>query len=93
MGYFKKDYTPDIQDVILLPVKETTVEYDGSQHYEALLLNYEDYSFVKHLLDPHSTDYFSKNLSHIKDLLSRTLIWRAFYDMLKDAKITAPKYI
>ena len=93
VGFYKNDFSADVKDVLLLPAPSTTVEYDGSNSYEALLLNYEDYSFVKSILDSKSAEFFSVNLSKIKDLLSRALIWRAFYDMLKDAKTTAPKYI
>jgi aminopeptidase N len=32
-------------------------------------------------------------LEKIKDVLSRTLIWRSFFDMVKDAKITSRDYI
>ena len=38
-------------------------------------------------------DFFSNNLEKIKDILSRTLIWRSFFDMLKDAQITSTQYI
>ena len=93
VGFYKADSTADVKDVLLLPVESSTIEYDGENNYEALLLNYQDYSFVKGLLDYKSAEFFSKNLSGIQDLLSRALIWRAFYDMVKDAKITVNKYI
>ena len=93
VGFFKNDFTSDVKDVLVLPVNSSTVEYDGSNEYSALLLNYEDYSFAKTSLDTKSAEFFSKNLSGIKDLLSRALIWRAFFDMVKDAKITANRYI
>lgn len=56
-------------------------------------MNYEDYSFVKGALDNKSAEFFSKNLNSIQDLLSRSLIWRAFYDTVKDGKVTVNKYI
>ncbi len=69
------------------------VHYDGSKGYAAVLLNFEDWGYLKLVLDRHSVDFFSRNLSRIPDLLSRSLIWRSFFDMVKDSKITAEKYL
>ena len=79
--------------ILVKPQEETVIEYDGSKGYSAILLNFEDYSFVKSVIDPVSLEFFKKNLDKITDILSRTLIWRSFYDMVKDAKMTAAKYL
>lgn len=69
----------------MINAEETTeIEYDGSGNYKAVILNYEDHSFVKCVIDKISLDFFSQNLNKINDLLSRTLIWKSFYDMVKD---------
>lgn len=57
------------------------------------MLNYDDQSFVKHVLDRQSVEFFSKNLCRVPDVMSRQLIWRTFYDMVKDSKITSQKYV
>lgn len=93
VGLFKEDCTVDVKDVLILPQSETNVEFDATNNYKALLLNYEDYSFVKSLFDEGSAHFFAKNLNQIKDLLSRSLIWRTYYDLFKDAKINVNKYI
>lgn len=67
--------------------------YDGSKHYKAILLNYEDHTFVKNNIDHVSRQFFADNLEKIKDVLSRTLVWRSFFDMVKDAKITSRDYL
>lgn len=69
------------------------MEYDGSKEYKAILLNYEDHTFVKNNIDQVSRDFFSNNLSKIEDVLSRTLIWRSFFEMVKDAQITSADLI
>lgn len=61
---------------------ETTLQYDGSKQFKAVLLNYGDYAFIKVLLDPASLDFFKINLIRISDTLTRTLTWKAFYDMV-----------
>lgn len=58
-----------------------------------VLLNYEDHTFVKNNIDETSRVFFADNLQKINDVLTRTLIWRSFFDMVKDAKITSKDYI
>jgi aminopeptidase N len=45
------------------------------------------------VLDSQSIEFFSKNLNKVPDVMSRQLIWRTFYDMVKDTKITSEKYV
>lgn len=78
---------------MIKPTEKNEVVFNASQKYKAVLLNYEDFSFVKIVIDKVSMNYFSNNLDKIKDILSRTLIWRSFFDMLKDAQITSTQYI
>ncbi len=59
-----------------------------------MLLNYEDHTFAKIIIDEASLNFFSSsNLVKISDTLTRTLIWRSFYDMVKDSKISSLRYI
>jgi len=66
-----------------------------------VLPNYNDETFIKVLLDPSSQAFFAKNLhklsgtsiEQIKQVeLTKTLIWRAFYDMVRDGKLTTLEY-
>lgn len=57
------------------------------------MLNYEDQTFAKNNIDPVSLDFFIKNINSINDILSRTLIWRSFFEMIKDAKMTSNKFV
>lgn len=70
------------------------VKYNGSNKYKALLLNYEDHTFAKVIIDKDSLNFFSSgNLVKIKDTLTRTMIWRSFFDMVKDGIISSLRYI
>lgn len=93
IGLFRNDFSVDPLTVLVQPTEETIVEYDGSNGYSGILLNYEDYSFVKNVIDPVSLKFFSENLEKISDILSRTLIWRTFFDMVKDGKMTSAQYV
>jgi len=58
-----------------------------------VLLNYEDHAFAKIIIDPISQEFFIKNILKINDILTRTYVWRNFYDMVMDAVIPSTKYI
>ena len=38
--------------MLITPVPEVTAHYDGSNNYKAILLNFEDHTFVKNVIDP-----------------------------------------
>ncbi len=56
-------------------------------------MNYKDETFIKTLLDENSIKFFEKNLNKVNDVLTRSLIWRSFFDMVRDAKLSAEDYI
>ena len=93
VAFFTSDFQIDVVDVLILPQAETIAEYDGSKGYKAALLNFEDHTFAKNIIDPVSLDFFIKNINSIGDILSRTLIWRSFFEMIKDAKMTSHKFV
>ncbi|CAD8081253.1 unnamed protein product [Paramecium sonneborni] len=93
IGLFCDDGTIDCIDTVIKATEENVVIYNGSKGYRAILLNYEDQSFVKVLLDKESTKYFSQNLQSVKDILTRTLIYRALFDSVRDGKISSEEYV
>lgn len=93
IGLFKEDLSVDVVETLLHPQPVNEIKYDGSKGYKAILLNYEDHTFAKNNIDQVSREFFSNNLEKIDDVLSRTLIWRSFFEMVKDAKITSRDFI
>lgn len=93
IGLFLENLDVDVIEVLVLPQQETVAHYDGSKHYKGILLNFEDHTFAKNIIDPVSLDFFIKNINSIKDILSRTLIWRSFFEMVKDARMTSHKFV
>lgn len=51
IGLFKQDFTVDVIETLLLPQEINEVVYDGRNQYKAILLNYEDHTFVKNNID------------------------------------------
>ncbi|EAS02858.2 peptidase M1 family aminopeptidase (macronuclear) [Tetrahymena thermophila SB210] len=82
------------QDILLQDQPETVITYDGSKgNYKALLLNYQDETFIKIAFDSHSIQFFKENLNKVDCELSRTLIWQAFYNMVRDGDLSSEEYI
>ena len=52
VALFRENSSADILEVLVLPQPETVITYDGSRHYKAVQLNYEDYDYVKTKIDP-----------------------------------------
>lgn len=65
------------------------MQYDGTKNYKAILLNYNDEGFIKVELDDYSKKYFFENLSRVKEVLSRKLIIRIFYEMALESQINS----
>lgn len=59
----------------------------------AVLLNHSDWSYVKLILDENSIKYFKHNLQKLTDVLSRQMVFRSFFDMVRDALISGNEYI
>mmetsp|Transcript_1557 Transcript_1557/g.1358 ORF Transcript_1557/g.1358 Transcript_1557/m.1358 type:complete len:906 (-) Transcript_1557:110-2827(-) len=82
----------DVKDAILKPTKETVIEYDGSKKPAAIFLNYFDETFIKSLVDEHSFDFFKLNLIKVQDDLSRMMVIRALYDMVRDGNLSVYQF-
>lgn len=93
VAFFTENFHIDVVEVLIQPQAETVAEYDGSKGYKAVLLNFEDHTFAKNNIDQVSLDFFIKNINSIGDILSRTLIWRSFFEMVKDAKMTSHRFV
>lgn len=90
---FKADKTIDVIETLIEPKSDNIAYYNGSNNYEAILLNFEDHTFAKNVIDKVSLTYFEKNLRNVTDILSRTLIWRSFFEMVKDGKMRADRFV
>lgn len=71
---------------MVLEDKEITEMEIINENYSAILPNYGDWSFIKIIFDQTSLLFFRKNFCKLKDPLTKLLVLRALYDMVKDAK-------
>lgn len=58
IALYKEDLSFDVIQTLLHPQQENYITYDGTKKYKAILLNYEDYTFVRINLDKNSQQFF-----------------------------------
>jgi len=83
-----------VEDLVIKNEKETVYEIKNLEKQpSAILLNYLDEAYIKVRLDPTSISFFKKNLKNIEEELTRAIIWRALWDMTRDAQISSIDWI
>lgn len=93
---YKDSDSREIKDVVINPTEITSISYlKGAKTPDAVILNYNDYAYLKWIIDEKSFNFLKTNLDVTKnlDLLSRKLIYRSIYDAVRDAKISGVEYI
>ncbi|KRX05743.1 hypothetical protein PPERSA_09883 [Pseudocohnilembus persalinus] len=85
IGFFKEDGSVDVQTEYIKPESQTSIKFDTSKNYKAVLLNYDDHDFVHVRLDKISSKFFAENLSKIKKPLDVQLIVRGFEVLVQDS--------
>ena len=94
VAFFDENATVyDAKDIMLNNTAETVITYDGSKQPKAVLLNYEDEAFIKVRLDENSITFLKEKLHKIADELTRAMIWRSLFDMVRDGQLSAAKFV
>jgi aminopeptidase N len=84
----------EIKDVLIENMPCTNIaKVIGMDAPSAVILNYNDYAYIKWIIDENSFNFLRKNLHNKLDLLSRKLVYRSLYDSMRDAKISSIEYI
>lgn len=84
-----KDHSLITRTITVLPQAQTEVVLDVPREAVAVLLNYGDYTFAKVEIDSFSRNYFQGNLHKLDSSVSRSLVWKSYFDMVKDCRITS----
>ena len=63
VGLFRDNCDVDVIEVLLRPQAQTVAHYDGSRQYRAVLLNFEDHTFAKNIIDSQSLAFFTEHLN------------------------------
>lgn len=76
------------------PSERTTVaSLVGAPAPAFVLLNAGDKAFVKVIIEPSSLPLLRTGLSRIQDPLSRQLVYRALWDMVRDLKLSGAEFV
>jgi aminopeptidase N len=83
----------DVKDIVLNNTAETVIPYDGTKQPRAVFLNYQDEAFIKTGLDEHSIAFFKAKIHLVPDELTRAMIWKSLYDMVRDGQLSSFKFV
>lgn len=93
VAFFDENGVPALVQTVLLDDKpETVIEIDNKE-YKAVLPNYNDWGFIKIILDKHSREFFYHNLTNLDKTLTQLLVVRSLYEMVKDSKLKGADFI
>ena len=81
-----------VKEFILENKSITKIKLDN-KNYKALITNYEDWGYIKMILDKNSLKFLEKNLSRIKCNLTLLLVIRSFFDMVRDGIYRGTEFI
>ena len=77
-------------EIILQNQKETVIDTSkmsfDRENVHAVIPNIGDQTFIQILQDPVSLNIIKKNISQIEDELTRSLVWRSWFDMVRNTQ-------
>jgi len=79
-------------DAVILNQPETVITHKCSQKPMALFLNYQDETFAKIRIDATSLAFLKAHLGNLEEDLTKELVWRALFDMVRDAKLSCYQF-
>lgn len=88
----EKGKVADVKELIIENKPETIVKIEN-KGYKAVLPNYNDWSFIKIILDDQSLDFFKANLGNLDEGLTQLIIVRSLFEMVRDAKVKATDFV
>lgn len=87
----------EFKKVVILPKSETDFTrnelFQNIPKPSAVIINYNDWGYAKLVIDKNSFSFFKNSLYKIESLITKQMIYRAFFDMLRDSRISGLEYI
>lgn len=81
-----------VKEVVLNAAELTEVDLEIN-NFVAVLPNYEDWAFIKILLDDKSRDFLINNFNLIQDSLCRLLIVRSLFESVRDGRLKSSDFV
>lgn len=91
MALYKKNASEPslIKEVMVKNQEVTLIDIENVSEYFGVLLNYDDYDFVKIKIDKYSMKQFGENLKAVGSTLNQKLVVRALFEQVKDGEATS----
>ena len=95
IAFYDKDFKMQTVERVLIEASPVTVvgQIKGMNAPVAVLLNVNDYAYCKSQIDTDSIGAFQQNLSKVTDPLTRMIIWRSFWDMVRDGQASSHEFL
>ncbi len=95
IAFYDAEFKQTVLERVMVEDKpETLVEkVKGLPAPVAVLLNVNDYAYCKVSLDEKSIKEFQKGLNKVCDSLTRMIIWRSFWDMVRDGQTSSQEFL
>lgn len=93
--FFFENSTEVYKNVLIQAHEITSLEAAiGQKSPLAVILNYNDWGYLKWAIDNKSLEYLKNNLlERVPDTLTRQLFYTSIFNLTRDAKISAPEYL
>jgi aminopeptidase N len=95
VAFFNEQGEHTVKEIIVQKQGTTVFEFNDLdlKQFKAVMLNFNDHDFVQVQLDNQSLQYFLHHLTEVKDNLSRILLYRILYNMVKEGNLHAGKLV
>ena len=80
------------EEIFINNKKKTFMNFEN-KNYKAIITNYEDWGYIKMILDKKSLEFFKKNIKKINSNLTLLLILKSLFDMVRDAKYKGTEFL
>jgi len=92
---FQDGKTETFYSVTINPDASTDLAhlFVGKSAPAAVILNYNDWAYIKWVVDKTSLNYLKDHLHEITDTLTKQMIYRSLFDLVRDAKMSSLDYL
>ena len=82
------------KNVIIQPLEVTNINsFIGKTAPKVVIINYNDWGYFKWVIDSRSKNNLKDNLTNVNDNLTKALVYRSLFDMVRDSKLSGFEYV
>ena len=81
------------KELVLSNEPKTVLKYDAGKQPKAVLLNFKHEGYLKVRMDNISQSFFAKKVTFIKDELTKGVVWKSFFDLVRDGLLSGCSFV